>query len=456
MKEFSLSETLSAPSGFKYIKNNYHLGMIQNSYSQHNFYYFKPTLMIRMLEFLIFKGNFFIKSDTDRTIEVPNFANKNQPIKLFDYYKPPANRIKLKEPLNNKYLSFSDFEVDFSSLSIALVSPTIGCLAQDQTGICIKCDYGYHFNLALTNCIPCTQTFLLVFGICIPINQNLLTSTNHEIVDENFEIFPITNSSFSFFQDMYYLSYFNFLTPTVDNSLKDGIQGYDRTLTTQIIIKLRIKFLNDISQTYLPAEYLISLVNSDSSYEYQPQMVNSVKLLSGNLAEIILSFSAKGESTNNNQLNYLLALPKNSNISFNPKTDLTVSYISFDEQSLLNDIKLNNSLDLSPLEYRLMDSMLASSYFGPFYIRYLVLPNTQTNLEYLYNASIIKFFFECEGHCSDCISRINCSICEHGFYKDKDSLNCLSCSEECDGCENHPEQCLKCFDFLRIPSNKFI
>lgn len=400
----------------------------------------KPSILIRPLEYLGFRGNAvnFVQNSDDFVLT--NISNLNGPIHFFDIKLPfQPNRVNLKSKDNLPQISFEDIIIDFQNLSLKLKTPSISnCFLEDSNGICLKCSHGFFFTNDFSNCLKCDKTFFSVYNLC---TENLIMSpsSNHSMISETVNTQKNSTTS-PLNSDVSYFSYFGLSSVDASNTFTQSLTTDDNLdYFFKIKMNLEISNVQNINDILVPYNYFVQFSNDSYCKVETPVYVSRPNDYTLDYEIDIFFYRYSGT----NLSNYIIPLP-NSTISTASglSASITVSFTSFSLENLILE-QFNQGNDLLPIQMKSLDFFVTP--FGPFHNKnvgsetnevgynYMVRQNSGNNIRML-----------CDEGCSSCTFTNSCRDCVKGYFFNLDETRCLKCSKECLTCVDHPEKCLKC------------
>ena len=400
----------------------------------------KPLLVVRLLEYIQFKGSHCGPCTTGKLVSVPVVSNLQTAAHIFDSsigFQP--HRVRLRASTAPEQVAFADLALDFANLTSEFAAPAQEhCAAADSAGVCLRCSLGYFFSSDGLSCTKCEGFYVASLDTCLP-DTAVDASAGHKMFTGQLEV-----QMFDYLgprtADVRLASFFG-SSPADSASLLSESLPTDDKLEHSFRIRLTLSAADNFEDISVPSYYFSQFSGFSGLVGQLADAVSKPdpKTL---LYELFLGYSASADPPSSN---YVLPLPNAS--AFNEHSlsyDLSVSYITYDHQNLTHQ-QFGSGSQLVPIQMR--STTVSVSRLGPFWSvsEGTSAPGIGFQLFYT-NSQAIRLKVTCFGGCDYCSIDRMCHVCAAGFYLDGKS--CERCSTECATCQDHPHNCLACADPL--------
>ena len=398
----------------------------------------KPMLVVRLLEYIQFKGSHCEPCVTGQLVSVPVVSNLETAFQIFDSsvgFQP--HRVRLKAPTAPKQVTFEDLELDFVNLVREFTAPSQEhCAATDSAGVCLRCSLGFFFSADGLSCTKCGGFYVASLDSCLP-DTSLDASAGHKVFAGALELrmFDYLSSQTG---DVQFASFFGSRPADPAHLLSESLPT-DDTLEYSFRIRLTLSATDSLRNIDLPSYYFLQFSGFPGLLGQLADVVSKPdpKTL---VYELYLGYSA---SNGPQKSNYVLPLPNAFMFGKHGMSyDLRVTYIAYDYENLMVQ-HFDAESGLVPIQTR--STSISVSRRGPFWLASQGTSDPEKGFQLFFtNNQAIRFKVACFEGCDYCSIDRMCEICSPGFYLESGS--CEKCSKECTTCQGHPQNCHSCAD----------
>ena len=398
----------------------------------------KPLLVVRLLEYIQFKGSYCEPCTTGRLVSVPVVSNLQTAAHIFDSsigFQP--HRVRLRASVAPEQVTFADLALDFANLTSKFAAPTQEhCAAADSAGACLRCGLGYFFSSDGSSCTKCEGFYVASLDTCLP-DTAVDASAGHKVFAGQLEVQMFDHLSPQM-ADVQFASFFG-SSPADSASMLSESLPTDDSLEYLFRIRLALSTADNFEDISVPSYNFLQFSGFSGLLGQLADAVSkpNPKTL---LYELFLDYSASADPPSSN---YVLPLPNASAFSSHGLGyDLSVSYITYDHESLVRQ-HFGSEPRLVPVQMR--STTVSVSRLGPFWSVSKSTSAPENGFQLFYtNSPAIRLKVACFEGCDHCSVDRLCNACAPGFYLDGKS--CERCSADCATCQDHPNNCLTSAD----------